>query len=197
MTSDPKNAIVPADPALSELERADRLSAETAPLQMDEETFRVFYARTSRVIWGYLRRIAGDAALADDLLQETYYRFLRAGGQADSDLHRRRYLFRIATNVVNDRFRRTRVRPVEVHHDVDTMAGTSGHGALDRRLDVNKALSSLRRRERAMLWLAYMQGASHEEIAGVLGLRTSSVKPLLFRARQRLARRLGRRKEGV
>jgi len=37
-----------------------------------------------------------------------------------------------------------------------------------------------------MLWLAYAQGFSHEEIAGMLGLRTSSLKALLHRARQRL-----------
>jgi DNA-directed RNA polymerase specialized sigma24 family protein len=38
-----------------------------------------------------------------------------------------------------------------------------------------------------MLWLAYAHGCSHEEIARVLGLKTSSLKALLHRARQRLA----------
>jgi RNA polymerase sigma-70 factor (ECF subfamily) len=37
-----------------------------------------------------------------------------------------------------------------------------------------------------MLWLAYAQGCSHEEIAEVLGLRKASLKALLFRARKRL-----------
>jgi len=44
---------------------------------MDEETFRAFYDRTARPVWSYLARITGDRALADDLLQESYYRFLR------------------------------------------------------------------------------------------------------------------------
>lgn len=48
-----------------------------------------------------------------------------------------------------------------------------------------------------MLLLAYVQGASHEEIAGVFGLRTASVKTLLFRARRRLAQMLGHRQEGA
>jgi RNA polymerase sigma-70 factor (ECF subfamily) len=48
-------------------------------------------------------------------------------------------------------------------------------------------MARLTPRERAMLWLAYAQGASHEEIAGALGLKTGSIKLLLFRARRRLA----------
>jgi RNA polymerase sigma-70 factor (ECF subfamily) len=62
---------------------------------------------------------------------------------------------------------------------------------MDRRLDVNNALSQLAERERAMLWLAYAQGASHQEIAAVVGVKTGSVKPLLYRARRRLAALLG------
>ena len=51
--------------------------AEVA-FQMDEDTFRALYERTARPIWVYLLRMTGDAHAADDLLQETYYRFLRA-----------------------------------------------------------------------------------------------------------------------
>jgi RNA polymerase sigma-70 factor (ECF subfamily) len=43
-----------------------------------------------------------------------------------------------------------------------------------------------------MLWLAYALGASHREIADVVGVGHSSVKPLLYRARQRLAKLVGR-----
>jgi RNA polymerase sigma-70 factor (ECF subfamily) len=48
-------------------------------------------------------------------------------------------------------------------------------------------MRKLKPRERALLWLAYAQGSSHVEIAEVLGLRTASVKLLLFRARRRMA----------
>ena len=53
--------------------------------------------------------MTGDDRLADDLLQETYYRFLRANVAFDSDDHRRQYLFRIATNLVHDHRRRPHV----------------------------------------------------------------------------------------
>jgi RNA polymerase sigma-70 factor (ECF subfamily) len=52
-------------------------------------------------------------------------------------------------------------------------------------------MARLRPRDRTLLWLAYAQGCSHEEIAASLGLRISSLKTLLFRARQRLVSLLG------
>ncbi len=70
--------------------------------------------------------------------------------------------------------------------------GSENHGTdADRRTDVNRALAQLRPRDRSMLWLAYAEGASHDEIAGVIGVRPSSMKLLLFRARRRMAKVLG------
>jgi RNA polymerase sigma-70 factor (ECF subfamily) len=42
---------------------------------MGEDEFRSFYERTARPLWSYLSRLTGDRQKADDLLQETYYRF--------------------------------------------------------------------------------------------------------------------------
>jgi RNA polymerase sigma-70 factor (ECF subfamily) len=42
-----------------------------------------------------------------------------------------------------------------------------------------------------MLWLAYAEGASHQEIAGAVGVQTGSIKALLYRARRKLAKVLG------
>jgi RNA polymerase sigma-70 factor (ECF subfamily) len=57
---------------------------------------------------------------------------------------------------------------------------------------MDRAIRSLRPRDRQLLWLAYAQGMSHAEISGALGLRTGSVKQLLYRARTRLAEMMGR-----
>ena len=73
---------------------------------MDEDAFRAFYDRTARQAWAYLYRATGDAALADDLLQETYYRLLRGRAVFDSEEHRVHYLFRIAANLLADTYRR-------------------------------------------------------------------------------------------
>jgi RNA polymerase sigma-70 factor (ECF subfamily) len=145
---------------------------------MDEDAFRAFYDRTARGIWAYLARVTNDRQLADDLLQETYYRFLRANATHDSEAHRRNSLYQIATNLARDLRRKRLANPVST---------AAGDDEMERIADLNRAMSRLQPRERAMLWLAYAEGASHDEIATVLGLRSGSLKTLLFRARRRLA----------
>lgn len=162
---------------------------EAARLPMDEEAFRAFYDRTSRGVWAYLTRMTGDRHLADDLLQEAYYRFLRAAATYEDETHRRNSLFLIATNLVRDAHRRRReIVPLEEDTHVD-------HGSAERtesRTDLARAMNQLKPEQRALLSLAYGQGASHAEIASALGLKAASIKSLLFRARRRLAQLLGR-----
>jgi len=159
---------------------------------MDEDLFRVFYERTSRGLAGYLVRLCGDRQQAADLLQETYYRFLRSDAVLENDAHRRNYLYRIATNLVRDQ--RRRPAPPQIPLDepgaVELAGDTRSAERLAQRHDLQTAMSGLRPRDRAMLWLAYAHGSTHDEIAGVIGVKTASVKLMLFRARQRLAERL-------
>jgi RNA polymerase sigma-70 factor (ECF subfamily) len=70
---------------------------------------------------------------------------------------------------------------------IDPRSADAAAGAV-RRLDLARSMARLKPRERDLLWLAYAQGSSHKEIAETLGVKTASVKLLLFRARQRLAR---------
>jgi RNA polymerase sigma-70 factor (ECF subfamily) len=163
-------------------------------LQMDEDAFRGFYDRTSRMLGAYLARMTGDRQAAEDLLQETYYRFLRSGATLDGEAHRRHYLFRIATNLARDRFRQFKTQPAASGVDAELLAtpGDREDTRANRRLDVTRAMAKLQPRERSMLWLAYAQGASHEEISEVVGVGRASVKTLLFRARRRLAALLDR-----
>jgi RNA polymerase sigma-70 factor (ECF subfamily) len=161
-----------------------------AALAMDEERFRAFYDRTASPLLGYLSRLTGDRHAADDLLQETYYRFLRTASLPEDDDHRRHYLFRIATNLVRDGRRRQRTRPpmaaTAVRDDAVAVASDAGERAA-RRADLARAMARLSVRERAMLWLAYAHGSSHREIAAVLGVKPASMKPMLHRARRKLA----------
>jgi RNA polymerase sigma-70 factor (ECF subfamily) len=170
-------------------------SVETACAEfvMDEEAFRAFYERTARGVWAYLARVSGDPHLADDLLQETFYRFLRANAAHDTEEHRRNSVYRIATNLARDARRRTFTRPESAleGRQIEGAPSGDGSGRADRRVDLSRAMSHLRPRERAMLWLAYAEGASHNEIAAVLDLSPTSLKTMLFRARRKLAALLG------
>src|SRR3989454_8733629 len=64
---------------------------------------------------------------------------------------------------------------------------------VERRSDLAGALEHLKPRERELLWLAYVEGSSHKEIAEIAGVRAASVRLLLFRARRKLAELLRKR----
>jgi RNA polymerase sigma-70 factor, ECF subfamily len=182
---------------IHDLTTFDSLDAESRLSVMDEEEFRAFYDRTARPLWSYLSRVTGSPQEADDALQEAYYRFYRAGAQHESEAHRRNSLFRIATNIVRDAARRARH-----HEDVPLEDDAFGndlpatHTPMPERqaairTDLARGMERLEPLQREMLWLAYAQGASHEEIADILGLRAVSIRTLLLRARRKLAGFLG------
>ena len=180
------------DISLTDMERLGALDEADRTFLMTEEAFRAFYELTARPVRVYLSRLTGDDRLADDLLQETYYRFLRANASFDSDEHRKNYLFRIATNLVHDHRRKPFMEvPVTTIADLPD-AATQAHAAerTARRLDLHRALKRMKPRERSMLWLAYAQGWSHEEIASAIGVKTASLKAMLHRARHRLVKAL-------
>lgn len=155
---------------------------------MDEETFRAFYDRTARPVWAYLRRLTGDPAAADDLLQETYFRFLRVSRGFESDAHRLHYLFKVAASVASDSYRRRRPEFEAFAETADAAPDPADPAAsIERRTDVSRAMARLRPRDREMLWLAYAQGSTHDEIARRYGVGRPSIKVMLARARRRLA----------
>ena len=95
---------------LTDMDRLVALDEAERTFQMDEEAFRSFYEQTARPLWNYLARLTCDRRQADDLLQDSYYRFLRSTATFENDEHRRRYLFRIATNLARDHRRRPDTR---------------------------------------------------------------------------------------
>jgi RNA polymerase sigma-70 factor, ECF subfamily len=174
------------------LSDVDRLALEAEndsdALAMDEDAFRVFYEQTARGLCAYLSRATGDAEAANDLLQESYYRLLRTTTSFETEAHRRHYLFRIAANLLRDRRRRPS-REVPLPEPGDERSQLSQNrlpGAIVARRDVSRALLALRPRDRDLLWFAYAQGMTHSEIAASLGVKSGSVRMLLFRARAKL-----------
>ena len=161
--------------ALTDMERAGAFEDAERTFQMTEEAFRVFYDQTARPVWLYLARTTGDDRLADDLLQETYYRFLRTR----TDVRERRSSPSLPVPH-RHQSRRGSVAP-RSHRCRRTQRGVRRAGSRRgqrnvgdralRRIDLTRALEQLKPRERTLLWLAYAQGFSHEEIASQLGLQ--------------------------
>ena len=173
-----------------ELDRLQAQIIETSEtLQMDQDTFSGMYERTARPLWVFLWRRTGDAQLADDLLQETYYRFLRTPNVFENEAHRKNYLFRIAANLAHDTHRsRVVLAQIPEEREAGHPASTvNASQQSEQRTDLDRAMARLKPRQRDALWLAYAEGASHHEIASALGVKTTSVKLLLFRARRKLA----------
>ena len=157
-------------------------------VELDEAEFQAVYGAVSRPLFAYLLGVTRRREVAEDLLQETFCRFLIRQRVMPED-EARRYLFRIATNLLRDRWRREEDVPApkvsEEGHETDVAA----------QLDVRRVMQLLKPRERELLWLAYVEGMSHQEIAAVTGLSAMSIRLLLFRARGRVAGLLEPKKE--
>lgn len=157
---------------------------------MDEAAFAAFYAATYRPLWAFVRRASGDAALADDVVQDAYIRLLQARTDGLSAAQLRSYLYRTATNLLRDHWRRS---SREVPEDearcgrARERADSSPADACVRRLDLESALERMTERERTILWLAHAEGFEHRDIARMTGLGHRSVRVLLHRARRKLA----------
>ncbi len=150
----------------------------------EEARFEAFYETTRKPLYAYLYRILGDAALAQDLFQEAYLRLLKAEVTSLDEEARRRYLFRIAANLVKDHFRKQKRRQ-QYRDDSTAVAETSVDGK-DQKACVTAALEALSPQNRSLLWLAYVEEYDHAKIGEILGLARGSVRVLLFRARQRM-----------
>jgi RNA polymerase sigma-70 factor (ECF subfamily) len=153
---------------------------------MDSDEFAGFYERSARPLWAYLARVSGDSTLADDLLQESYVRFLCADRPEDGEVAARRYLFRIGTNLLRDHWRRPRASSIDELPD-DLLQVDEQSARSDERAMLGPALNQMKPRERQLLWLAYAEGYSHREIAEITGLGSASIRLLLFRARHKIA----------
>ena len=160
---------------------------------MDDQLFETIYEQTARPLWAYVARISGDASAADDILQETYLRFLNASRRPDDVKEAKSYLFKIATNLVYDRFRslsrRGETEMLELEHGTDSTLASD--------IELTQVFSRLKDEERVLLWLAYVEGYDHQEIARIAKVARLSVKVLLFRARRKLTQLIeGEKNEG-
>ena len=170
---------------------------------MDPETFHRVYVETASALRAYLRMTCRNPTLADDLVQETYLRMLRQPLRELNAAQRKAYLYKTAHSVLIDhhRARRREVRWSEWQ----SSQGISGCGEPDKvieperrtgrnpielPIDMQRVFDKLNERQQTLLWLAYVEGFKHDEIAAVIGVNASSVRVLLSRARTALAAKL-------
>jgi RNA polymerase sigma-70 factor (ECF subfamily) len=144
---------------------------------VDETAFNALYKALADSLWKYAARASGRPDIADDILQESFFRLLKSKHADLPPSEARLYLFRIATNLLNDRWR----------GGYDTVGQEVSEEATfnspDLVLDATRMLQSLKPRASQLLWLAFVEGMSHKEIAKATGLNTMSVRVMLARAK--------------
>lgn len=153
---------------------------------MAEETFEALFRQYEGPICSYLARLTGDPGRAQELAQETFLRAYRALARGERWAHPRAWLYRVASRLATDDYRRRRLArwlPLsgrEPDPAPDVAAQAAEH------LAVQSALGALPSKYRVPLVLYVYDEWSVSEIAAALGLSPSAVKMRLSRAREKL-----------
>jgi RNA polymerase sigma-70 factor (ECF subfamily) len=166
---------------------------ERARLQ-DEEAFALLVKVYTPAVYRIVRRMVTDTMEAENIVQETFWRFWQrlAGYRTDAPLLP--YLATIASNLARDRFRRERWLDDEAQVPQESQIGAEGpeveleHSQSLERLAA--AIESLPIGYRAVIALRYEAGMEYEEIARALSLPLNTVRTHLRRAKRRLREEL-------
>jgi RNA polymerase sigma-70 factor (ECF subfamily) len=156
---------------------------------MDQAAFRSFYLETAPTLRAYVARSVGSVHAADDILQDVFIRLLCKAPRTLTAAEMRGYLYRTAETLIVDRWRER-----ERERKRDARAVELRDEVVDARLDgdVETAFRELKPAQRSLLWMAYVDELDHREIAAATGVRETSVRVLLARARKAFARVLNR-----
>ena len=148
------------------------------------------------VLYNLARYLTGNSADAEDLVQETYARAIKAAGQFTPGTNLKAWLFRILRNTFISRYRRERSNPVMGGLDTVVPAVSAEERPfmddveLDRLrkivgAELEAALMALSEDARTVILLD-LEGLSEREVAEVIGCPVGTVKSRLARARAAL-----------
>jgi RNA polymerase sigma-70 factor (ECF subfamily) len=161
----------------------------------DRQAFETLYDRYAATVFGLALKMLGDRAVAEDAVQEIFWRVWRRLGSFDRSRPFAPWLFGIAHNYCIDELRRRKVRPQTVLEDVDNPVLSDipddvdiGETAIlaEQRAAVRTALEHLPDEQRQALQLAYFGGLTQQEIAARLGNPLGTVKTRMRLGLQKL-----------
>lgn len=160
----------------------------------DRDAFTVVVEHTQARLFRLSARLVGDAAEAEDVLQEAYLKAFRGLSEGDVPAEIEAWLYRVVTNGALDALRRRAVRravpdPEPALGALPAVNATEAHAAL---AELNAWLADLPPEQRAALVLSALEGASNAEAARALGVSVGALEQLLVRARATLRKRRDR-----
>jgi RNA polymerase sigma-70 factor (ECF subfamily) len=153
----------------------------------DNDSLRELYDRYARVVYGLSLRMLGAAELAEDVVQETFWRVWRRSGTFQSTRGQvSSWIFGIAHNLSIDELRRQRSRPIPVYDQEDRpvlreiederINVVSVVVEDERRRLITSALEQIPAEQREVIELAYFGGLSQSEISERLSYPVGTVK---------------------
>jgi RNA polymerase sigma-70 factor (ECF subfamily) len=151
----------------------------------DRDAFAALVERYQQPLGSYLWRLSRDRDLALDLTQETFLRAYRSIGAMPAGLQVRPWLYRIATNLAYDEFRRRRRfrrLPIGARED---LAGQDESVPVEERELVQRALARLRQNDQKVLLLCAVEQLSYREVATILHCSSEAVRKQFARAKER------------
>jgi RNA polymerase sigma-70 factor, ECF subfamily len=145
----------------------------------------ILFERHHRALFDFLVRMTGNAAAAEDLVQDVFVRVLKYRATWRGEGRFETWLFRIARNARADYFR-TRAPDAPIDEAAEHPSGAPLPGdLLARNRDVarlQRALMLLREDKRELIVLARYRGMKLEAIADLLGIEVGAVKVRIHRA---------------
>ncbi|MEO6006098.1 MAG: RNA polymerase sigma factor [Opitutus sp.] len=153
----------------------------------DHAAFGELVRRHQSAVRNFLRHLSrGDAALADDLAQETFVRAYRSIRRYQGNSSFVSWLLGIAHNLWRNARRQQRNHVSLDGSEIDTTNNAAGQRGSELREDLKSALKTLSSDEQLALHLSYQQGLSHREIAELLDWPLGTVKTHLSRSKEKL-----------
>ena len=159
---------------------------------LDKKALVEIYDLYSDALFAYAYKHLGDSHAAEDIVSETFFRFLgaleRGGGPKE---HLKAYLYRIAHNLITDQFRREPPPTLELNEDqlAEDKPGPASKWATKEDTErVRKALRLLTADQRQVVVLRFLEGWSSQEIAQSMDKSLGAVKALQHRGLAALQR---------
>lgn len=176
----------------------------------ESEAFGHLVERYQQRVFAQIFRLVRRRDEVEDIAQEIFIKAFRAIRSYNFESTFAAWLFRVAVNHCYDYLRKERASRISYHWQIpeeslrhlEARAENRGGSGLnpEEQAAVRDLAAKLLERaspeDRLVLSLKELEGLSVEEIAGILKLKTSTVKVRLHRARKRLLEDLKRRREG-
>lgn len=134
----------------------------------------------------FLNLTGGDSQLSDDLAQDTFIKAYVNIRQFRGTASFSTWLMRIAYNVFYDYKRSLSPRPLQEEREQREQR-VQVHEGTGLRLDIHRALGILKEDERTCIILQLIEGRPIDEIAGITGMPSGTVKSHLSRGKEKLA----------